>query len=130
MRNPLVEKWEEKLQKIFNKIDHILEEKYGHLFPLRPNRPEHGEGVTPDADGLFDLGVSFTVGLGSQFGPGYVFRVKLATLRKVPDDLIEQIEEEVVGLLSEELPQQFPGKELKVARDGHVYKIFGNLDLD
>ena len=130
MRNPLVEKWEEKLQKIFNKIDHILEEKYGHMFPLRPNRPERGEGVTPDADGLFDLGVSFTVGLGSQFGPGYVFRVKLATLRKVPEDLTEKIEEEVVGLLSAELPGQFPGKELKLARDGHVYKIFGNLDLE
>ncbi len=130
MRNPLVEKWEDKLQKIFNRIDHILEDKYGHLFPLRPNRPERGEGVTPDADGLFDLGVSFTVGLGSQFGPGYVFRVKLATLRMVPEELVEQIEEEVVGLLSEELPAQFPGKDLRVARDGHVYKIFGNLDLD
>ena len=130
MRNPLLEKWEEKLQNIFNSIDRILEQKYGHLYPLRPNRPEHGEGVTPDADGLFDLGVSFSAGLGSQFGPGYVFRVKLATLRKVPADLTEQIEDEVIDLISEELPKQFPGKELKVARDGHVYKIFGNLDLD
>lgn len=130
MRNPLVEKWEEKLQKIFNKIDHILEEKYGDLFPLRPNRPQHGEGVTPDADGLFDLGVSFTVGLGSELGPGYVFRVNLATLRKVPEDLIEKIEDEVIDLLTEALPEHFPGKDLKVARDGKVYKIFGNLDLD
>ncbi len=130
MRNPLVEKWEEKLQKIFNNIDKILEEKYGHLYPLRPNRPGRGKGVTPDADGLFDLGVSFSAGLGSEFGPGYVFRVKLATLRKVPENLIEKIEDEVVELISKELPIEFPGKELQVARDGHVYKIFGNLDLD
>lgn len=130
MKNPLLEKWEEKLQDIFDKIDIVLEEKYGELFPLRPNRPAHQEGVTPDADGLFDLGVSFTVGLGSKLGPGYVFRVKLATLQRVPDELQEKIEDEVVDLLQAELPTSFPGKELKVARDGRVYKIYGNLDLD
>lgn len=130
MKNPLLEKWEEKLQDIFNKIDHLLEEKYGGLFPLSPNRPAHRKGVTPDADGLFDLGVSFTAGLGSKLGPGYVFRVKLATLHKVPENLQEKIEDEVVQMLELELPNYFPGKELKVERDGLVYKIFGNLDLN
>ncbi len=130
MKNPLLEKWEERLQDIFDKIDHILEEKYGHLYPLRPNRPAHKQGVTPDADGLFDLGVSFTVGLGSQLGPGYVFRVKLATLNRVPEELQEQIEDEVIQLLQKELPTYFPGKELKVGRDGKVYKIYGDLDLN
>lgn len=130
MKNPLLEKWEDKLQTIFNRIDHILEERYGDLYPLRPNRPVSGKGVTPDADGLFDLGVSFSAGIASQFGPGYVFRVKLATLNRVPDDLIEKLENEVVELLEAELPKEFPGKELKVARDGHVYKIFGDLDLN
>ncbi len=130
LKNPLLEKWENRLQDIFDEIDHILEEKYGDMFPLRPNRPPHQRGVTPDADGLFDLGVSFTVGLGSKLGPGYVFRVKLATLHKVPESLYEQIEDEVVGMLQERLPEAFPGKELKVARDGLVYKVFGDLDLD
>lgn len=130
MKNPLLEKWEDRLQNLFNRIDRILEEKYGELYPLRPNRPAHGRGVTPDADGLFDLGVSFSVGIGSQFGPGYVFRVKLATLNRVPDDLVENIEKEVVELLTIELPKEFPGKELRVARDGHVYKIFGDLGLN
>lgn len=130
MKNPLLEKWEDKLQKIFNHIDDILEQKYGHLYPLRPNRPQHKKGVTSDADGLFDLGVSFTVGLGSQLGPGYVFRVKLATLHRVPESLQEQLEDEVLGLLQVELPKEFPGKELKVSRDGQIYKIFGDLDLN
>lgn len=130
MKNPLLEKWEEKLQDIFDEIDHILEEKYGELYPLRPNRPKHKQGVTPDADGLFDLGVSFSAGLGSKLGPGYVFRVKLATLQRIPEDLQERIEDEVVGLLEQQLPKSFPGKELRVARDGKVYKIFGNLDLN
>ena len=130
MKNPLLEKWEDKLQDIFDRIDHILEERYGEMFPLRPNRPAHGRGVTPDADGLFDLGVSFSAGIGSQFGPGYVFRVKLATLNRVPENLLEKVENEVIDLLDAELPREFPGKELKVARDGHVYKIFGDLDLN
>ncbi len=130
MKNPLLEKWEDKLQDIFDRIDRILEERYGELFPLRPNRPAHGRGVTPDADGLFDLGVSFSAGIGSQFGPGYVFRVKLATLNRVPENLLEKVENEVIDLLDAELPREFPGKELKVARDGHVYKIFGDLDLN
>ncbi|MDD3146395.1 MAG: hypothetical protein PHD82_03755 [Candidatus Riflebacteria bacterium] len=130
MKNPLLEKWEDKLQDIFDRIDHVLEERYGELYPLRPNRPAHGKGVTPDADGLFDLGVSFSAGIGSQFGPGYVFRVKLATLARVPENLVEKVENEVIDLLDAELPKEFPGKDLRVARDGHVYKIFGDLDLN
>ncbi|NCB38197.1 MAG: hypothetical protein EOM80_05445 [Erysipelotrichia bacterium] len=130
MKNPLLEKWEDKLQSIFDRIDCKLEEKYGEMYPLRPNRPAHGKGVTSDADGLFDLGVSFSVGIASNFGPGYVFRVKLATLQRVPDALVDSLEDEVVALLQAELPVEFPGKELKVARDGNVYKIYGDLDLN
>ncbi len=130
MKNPLLEKWEDRLQDLFDRVDHALEVKYGELYPLRPNRPEHGRGVTPDADGLFDLGVSFSVGIGSKYGPGYVFRVKLATLERVPADLVEKLENEVVELLAQELPREFPGKDLRVARDGHVFKIFGDLDLN
>ncbi|MGM0601335.1 MAG: hypothetical protein ACQETH_16105 [Candidatus Rifleibacteriota bacterium] len=130
MKNPLVESWEEKLQELFDKIDRRLEEKYGDKFPLKPNRPPHQKGITPDLDGLFDLGVSFSAGLGSELGPGYVFRVNLATLSKVPEEFLEEIEDEVVGMLEEELPEYFPGKKLEVARDGNVYKIYGNLDLN
>ncbi len=130
MKNPLLEKWEDRLQDLFDRVDRALEIKYGELYPLRPNRPGHGRGVTPDADGLFDLGVSFSVGIGSKYGPGYVFRVKLATLERVPAELVEKLENEVIELLMQELPREFPGKELKVARDGHVFKIFGDLDLN
>lgn len=130
VKNPLLQKWEDKLQGIFDKIDHRLEEKYGDLFPLSPNRPPRGKGVTPDADGLFDLGVSFSVGLISKLGPGYVFRVKLATPAKVPEQFTEKVEDEVVAMLTDELPKEFPGKDLKVSRDGKVYKIHGDLDLN
>ncbi len=130
MKNPLLQKWEDKLQNIFDRIDDQLEEKYGNTYPLRYNRPQRGCGVTPDTDGLFELGVSFSLGIASQLGPGYVFKVKLATMSRVPQDFITQIEDEVIDLLQEELPKEFPNKDLKVARDGKVYKIYGDLDLN
>lgn len=130
MKNPLLQKWEDKLQGIFDRIDDQLEEKYGDTFPLRSNRPARGCGVTPDTDGLFELGVSFSLGIGSKIGPGYVFRVKLATMSRVPEEFMAKVEDEVVDLLNLELPKEFPDKELKVARDGRVYKIYGNLDLN
>jgi hypothetical protein len=130
MKNPLLVKWEDRLQDIFDKIDHYLEDKYGAMYPLKPNRRPRGKGVGPDSDGLFDLAVRFTTGIGSEIGPGYVFRVKMATLSRVPKDVLETIEDEVVDLLEKELPEVFPGKELKVAREGVIYKVYGNLDLN
>lgn len=130
MKNPLLQKWEDKLQGIFDRIDDQLEEKYGDAFPLRCNRPVRGGGVTPDTDGLFELGVSFSLGIASKLGPGYVFRVKLATMSKVPQEFQTKIEDEVCDMLRTELPKEFPDKELNVARDGKVYKIYGNLDLN
>ncbi len=130
VKNPLLQKWEARLQGIFDRIDEELEDKYGDRFPLQPNRPAKGKGVTPDTDGLFDLSVSFTVGLVSQFGPGYVFKVRLATMSKVPDEFMEKVEDEVVELLKERLPEEFPGKDLQVSRDGRVFKIHGDLDLN
>lgn len=130
MKHPLLRKWENTLQSIFDRIDHKLEDKYGEKFPLRANRPKAGKGVTPDADGLFDLGVSFSVGIGSEFGPGYVFRVRLATMNRVPEEFMQQVENEVVELLNIELPKHFPDRELNVVRDGRLFKIYGDLDLN
>lgn len=130
MKNPLLQKWEDKLQSIFDRIDDQLEEKYGHLYPLRFNRPARGHGVTPDTDGLFELSVGFSLGIASELGPGYVFKVKLATMSRIPQEFTTKIENEVVDMLNAELPKAFPDKELKVAKDGKVYKIYGNLDLN
>jgi hypothetical protein len=130
MKNPLLQKWEDKLQCIFDRIDDQLEEKYGDTYPLRFNRPPRGCGVTPDTDGLFELNVSFSLGIASQLGPGYVFRVKLATMSRVPQEFMTKIEDEVVDMLKIELPKEFPNRDLKVARDGKTYKIYGDLDLN
>ncbi len=53
----------------------------------------------------------------------------MVTLDRVPDDVREAIEAEVVELLKEKLPEHFPERELEVIRDGTLYKIVGDLRL-
>jgi hypothetical protein len=53
----------------------------------------------------------------------------LSTLSKVPPDVIEDIEDFVVEKLRQALPAAFPNRDLKVSRDGPVFKIHGDLSL-
>lgn len=41
----------------------------------------------------------------------------------------EEIEQRVVSELEAELPQVFPNRDLTVSRDGHTFKIHGDLSL-
>lgn len=128
-RHPLVIAWEEKLKRVFDEIDHELENRYGDRYPLHPNRPTRGETANPEDDGLFNVGASFTAGYGSQRGRGYVVSVRMVTLARVPADVQEQMENEVAVMLRERLPSIFPGRDLRVERDGHVFKITGDLSV-
>jgi hypothetical protein len=129
MRHPKALAWEEKLKDVFDRIDHHLEEKYGHTYPLHPARAKRGLTSNPEQDGLFNIGAAFSAGYGSKHGPGYVVEVRMSTLSSVPSAILEQMEEEVVKLLRKKLPDAFPNAQLWVERDGPVYKIFGDLGL-
>jgi len=80
-------------------------------------------------DGLFNVGAAFSAGYGSEIGRGYVVEIRLATPARVPAEVMEQIAEEVVGMLDAELKKSFPRQNLRVSRDGPVYKIHGDLSL-
>jgi hypothetical protein len=124
-----LERWEDRLKQIFDDIDAELEAEYGDRKPRHPNRPPAGATCNREDDGLFDLGAAFTVGLGSQHGPGYVVQARIATLDSIPAEIQEKFKAEVVRRLKEKLPAAFPGVELHVDRDGPVYKIHGDLSL-
>lgn len=126
-----VERWDARLKAVFDEIDRELESVDGfrHI-PLHPVRPEAGATSNPEDDGALELGANFTAGIGSKYGPGYVVRVRVATLEAVPQESFRVLEERVVELLREKLPIAFPGADLKVDRDGAVYKIHGDLSLD
>ncbi|ORC37358.1 hypothetical protein B4O97_03970 [Marispirochaeta aestuarii] len=129
MRHPKLQQWDETMKKMFDEIDDYLEEKYGHLYPLHPNRAKRGKTSNKEHDGLFNVGTSFTAGFGSELGKGYIIDIDMVTLTRIPDDVREEIEEEVVDLVQERLPRFFPDRDLTVSRDGHVYKIHGDFSL-
>jgi hypothetical protein len=129
MRHPKAMAWEAQLKQVFDRIDTVLEERYGQDYPLHPARSTRGTTGNCEYDGLFSVGGKFTAGFGSEHGPGYTVDCHLSTLKQVPADVVETIEEEVIGLLREQLPAAFPGRDLTVSRDGHTYKIHGDLSL-
>lgn len=129
IRHPRAVKWEHTLKKVFDRIDHELESKYGSSYPLHPVRAQRGKTANPEDDGLFNVGADFSPGFGSRHGSGYIVRMRIATLSKVPKEVIEDMETFVVERLSTELPKAFPGRDLKITRDGPVFKIHGDLSL-
>ena len=124
-----LEIWEEKLRRIFKEANDVLEEKYGGLFPLNPVRAKNGTTSDPESDGLFDVGATYSTGLGSKYGEGYVVEVRWATLRSVPEEMQKEAEAIVEDILNKRLPDEFPGKNLKVLHDGDLMKIVGDLSI-
>ena len=129
MTETRLERWEARLKQVFDEINDEFEASHSHRARRHPNRPPHGATSNREDDGLFDLGAAFTVGIGSQHGPGYVVQARIATLDAVPAEQQEKFEAEVVRRLKEKLPAAFPGVALHVDRDGPVYKIHGDLSL-
>ncbi len=130
MNGNKLEEWEDKLRTAFDAIDTILEDKYGGRYPLHPARAKRGATANCKYDGLFSVGAAYSAGFGSEYGEGYVLEVRMVTLTRIPKARREDVLEEVVDLLRENLPMVFPNRELKILRDGRVYKIIGDLGLD
>ena len=129
MRDSRLEAWEKQLKSMFDEIDGELEEKYGKMFTLHPARPKHGVTLSRELDGLFNIGASFSPGFGSTHGRGYVIDVDMVTLDRVPAEMRGIILEYVVNRIRKKLPRWFPKRQLRVERDGHVFKIVGDLSL-
>ncbi len=129
MNNPHMAEWEKTLKKIFDIIDDHIEDKYGFLYPLHPSRPQRGRTANKSSDGLFNIGAAFSAGFGSRYGRGWVVDVSMVTLSDVPDEVREQIYLRVVSELKRLLKEFYPERDIKVEKDGNVFKIFGDLGL-
>jgi hypothetical protein len=129
MRHPKALAWEAQLKTVFDRLDAELEAKYGGTCPLYPSRAPSGQTTNPEHSGLFNVGAVFTPGYGSPTGPGYVVQMQMATLSRIPKEVLEQIEGDSLEFLRRELPAAFPGKDLRVEREGHSFKIYGDLSL-
>ena len=129
MFHPKTQAFDRRMKELFDEIDDYLEEEYGHRYPLHPNRPTRGATSNKAADGLFNVGVQFSAGYGSEAGRGYVVDFKISTLASVAPDERESLLEEVVDQIRLRLGRFFPGKSLEVVRDGSLFKIVGDFSL-
>jgi len=121
--------WDRKLKKLFDEVDDFLEDKYGSLYPLHPNRMKRGETANKEMDGLFNVGASFSLGYGTEFGRGYVIDLHLSTLSRIDSATKDNIEKEAIDKIKGLLPKYFSGREIYVKKDGCIYKICGDLSL-
>ena len=130
MRNPRVEHWEEKLDTLLRRVDEKLEREYGDFAPRHPARPARGKTANPQNDGLFRITATFTPGFGSRLGKGYIVTLEPVTLVDIPQDQWLEIEREACQMIDAGLEDVLPGRNLKLRRDGTVWKITGDLSLD
>jgi hypothetical protein len=130
MRSREAMKWEETLKGVFDAIDAELEAEYGGRYSLHPSRPNRGATANPEDDGLFNVGAAFSAGFGSQYGPGYVVEIRMATLKKVPEAVRDEIKKKVFQGLEKRLSRAFPGKALHVSEENGLIRIHGDLSLD
>ena len=129
MYHPKMTAFDDYLKKLFDEVDHYIEELYGDRYSLHPMRTERGETSNPEADGLFNIGANFTPGFISELGRGYIIDVKISTLEKVCDEVRQEIYNAAAEKVKELLPVYFPNRELTVQRDGNHFKILGDLSL-
>lgn len=129
MVNPRVDAWEERLNRALRAADRELERRFGGALPIHPARPPAGAAVNPQQDGLFRVTAAFTAGFGSSLGRGYALDIGIASLADVPPELRARIEAEAIPLIAAGLRRAFPGKDLRIERDGAVWKIIGDLSL-
>lgn len=127
--HPKSVEWDKKLKSLFDEVDDYLEDTYGELYPLHPNRMKRGETYNKAMDGLFNIGASFSAGFGTEYGRGYVIDLHMSTLTHVGSEVKEKIQKDAIEKIKHLLPVYFPGRDLEVKKDGCVYKICGDLSL-
>lgn len=121
--------FENQLKALFNEVDHQLEDRWGALYSVHPNRPRRGETADPEMDGLFEVAPDFTAGIGSEMGRGYIINVRVATLDQLDPDRYEALMQEAADIVKSLLPRYFPERSLQVVRDGRRFKIIGDFSL-
>ena len=120
---------EDQLHKMCIALDNHLEDKFGTMFSLHPNRMKRGKTASANYDGLFSTGAQFTLGYGSKLGRGYLLDIDISTLEWTKKSEVALIEEEAILFIQEALPTYLPNRVLNVKRDGNVIKIVGDFSL-
>jgi hypothetical protein len=127
--HPKLAEIEERLRRALDELDNYLEDTYGTVYQLHPNRLDRGEASSPSYDGLFSVHAKFSLGYGSETGRGYILHISLSTLEQIPKPKRSKIEQDAVEKMNAIIPRYFPERDIRVTRDGGVYKIVGDFSL-
>lgn len=122
-------KFDTQLVRMFKDLDNYLEDQYGQLLPIHPNRLSRGTAANPMNDGLFSTGPVFTLGYGSQYGRGYIVDIEIRSLESLEKEKRQEIEDEAANYLKIILSYYFPNRDLKIVKDAEDYKIIGDFSL-
>lgn len=125
--DPKREAFEAELSVMARELDEHLEDIYGRVFSLHPNRLARGMAANPAYDGLFATTVPFTLGYGSVYGRGYLVNIDISTLEKVDSIDIEAIRLTAFVFIEAALKRHFPERDLQVVRDKGLIKIIGDF---
>jgi hypothetical protein len=117
------------LEALFQEADDFMEDEWGAVFSLHPNRPGRGSTSNPEMDGLFQIIPDFTLGIGSEKGRGYRLSFRTATLEWISPEEREYLMAEAAAFIQRRLPFYFPDRRLEVVRDGKGFKITGDFSL-
>ncbi|MFA5447113.1 MAG: hypothetical protein WC233_02410 [Sphaerochaeta sp.] len=120
---------EQKLRNLADDLDNYLEDTFGDLYPLHPNRLRRGEAASVAYDGLFSTGTQFTAGYGSKYGRGYIMSIEIRTLFPVKEEDRQAVEQASKEYLKQIIPRYLPGRKIELKRDGNVYKLVGDFSL-
>jgi hypothetical protein len=122
--------WERALRSVLDRIDDLLEDRFGKDYALTRNRPPRGATANKRYDGLFAVEGKFSLGLGRREGPGYSVDIRMVTFDDVPASVEAQIHGLVGEILREEIPKAFPGRGVEVSEADDGYLIHGDLGWD
>jgi len=129
MKHPQLRKFEARLHRMLAELDDLLENRFGQKYPLHPARARRGSTSSKAHDGLFSTTASYTLGIGSQWGKGYVIDLHLSTLSHVPAAVQHEIRSFALARIRSLLPEYFPHRKLQADPDGTLLKIHGDLSL-
>ncbi len=130
MSHPLQLKLEEQLNKLELACDNYLEDEFGSLYPIHPNRKKRGETGNDLYDGLFATFFKFTSGYGSKYGRGYSIDIEIRTLDFIKKEDKDNIISSAIKFIEENSIKFLNDRQTKVVKDNNTYKLIGDFKLN
>ncbi|MCH3917131.1 MAG: hypothetical protein LKE40_06670 [Spirochaetia bacterium] len=117
------------MRKLCDELDEFLEDNFGTIYPIHPNRMQRGTTASPSYDGLFSTGTRFSLGYGSKAGRGYLVDIEIRTLSTVQEEDKKKIRGAAFEKINDLIPKYFPQRKIKIVQENGIFKLVGDFSL-